>query len=663
MCGICGTWGAGGAQAVAAMVTAMRHRGPDDEGIVNDAQVSLGMTRLAILDTSPAGHQPFRNHDGSIWIVYNGEAYNFLSERRILEAHGHSFSSSSDTEVVLKMYEHYGDDFLLRVRGMFALAIYDRRRGPGRERLLLARDPFGIKPLLYASRGGRLIFASEVKALLASGLVRPEIDPEGLRLLLTLGSVYQPRTIIKGVDMLPPAHLMIVENGKQSVRRYWSLTANRYREFSHYSYDDLVAAVSVELAQSVALQLVSDVPLGAFLSGGIDSSLLVAMMAQNVTHRVKTFSVGFESEGAHLDETDEAERTAAFIGTHHSKVVVTGSEVRERLNDIAWSLDQPSVDGVNTYFVSRAAREAVTVAISGNGGDELFAGYPSFVFMAAEQRRREMSPFEATARSLIASVARQRAFDRCVPMSAGRIVARARGLAGFVSRYGNTSELFGALGASRLIAPDLRNHARIGSSLDRDLEPLDELSDGTTIQRVSALSLRGYNNNQLLRDTDAVSMAHSLEVRVPFLDPVVADAALSLPDRAKLGDVSLPWVERRSYRESGAKRILFDVGKCLLPPQFDSQSKRGFAMPFDSWLKGPLKEVAMDALSERSVRKRGLLNLREVATLRSDLGRDSVIWTKPWLLIMLELWCREVIDRSGIRPTRLGAETQRRLSV
>lgn len=645
MCGICGVWGRSEPRAVEAMVAAMHHRGPDDEGMYADDRVTLGMTRLAIIDTGVGGHQPMWNKEGTILIVYNGETYNFQSERALLEARGHTFSSSSDTEVVLRMYEHYGDDFLLRMRAMFALAIYDRRRGPGRERLLLARDQLGIKPLLYANVGGKLVFASELRALLASRLVEPEIDPEGLRLLLTYGSIYQPHTIVRGVSMLPPAHRMIVEGGAQRIERYWSLSARHQAEFSKLSYEELVAEVAGALEESVALQMVSDVPLGAFLSGGVDSSLLVAMMAQQVSHRIRTFSVGFESEGAHMDESDEAERTARFIGTDHSKVLVSGHDVRDRIEHIAWSLDQPSVDGVNTYFVSQAARQAVTVAISGNGGDELFAGYPWFIFMATDQWRRQANPVEAAARSLVASVARRRTFDRLMRSGAGAAITRARGLAGFVTRYGNTYQTFGALGTSRLLSPELRRQANVGCSLDTDLDPIDEIPEGTTIQRVSGLCLRGYNTNQLLRDIDAVSMAHSLEVRVPFLDPVVTDIALSLPDSAKLGDVTKLRERQYTYRDSGAKRILFDAGKNFLPRDFDLQIKRGFGMPFESWLRGPLNDVLMDTLSDQAVKKRGLLNPHEVAAVRAEVSQEHFLWMRPWLLMMLELWHREVLDK------------------
>src|ERR1041385_6389040 len=313
MCGICGVWGDEGPNrnidAVRAMVSALHHRGPDDNGLLEDINVVLGMTRLAIIDTSAGGHQPMVSPDGQVAIVYNGELYKFREERTILENHGYSFRSTSDTEVVLRMYEHYGDDFLLRMRGIFALAIYDKRSGRDQQRLLLARDHLGIKPLLYTTVKGRLIFASEIKALLASGLTGPEIDPIALRLLLTHGAILQPRTILKGVKMLLPGHRLIIQPGRDAqVERYWSLGLNRRSDLRVLSYEDQVQAVRSELEESVRLQMVSDVPLGAFLSGGVDSSLLVAMMAKLTSeHRLKTFSVGFEAEGKHIDETDYAQ--------------------------------------------------------------------------------------------------------------------------------------------------------------------------------------------------------------------------------------------------------------------------------------------------------------------------------------------------------------------
>jgi asparagine synthase (glutamine-hydrolysing) len=629
------------------MVGAMHHRGPDDSGVYSDGQVTLGMTRLAIIDTSSGGHQPMQTPDETISIVYNGELYNFREQRTDLEAHGYQFQSSSDTEVVLRMYEHYGDDFLLRMRGMFAVCVYDKRGGPGRERLLLARDQMGIKPLLYARGKGCFVFASEIKALVASGLIEAEVDPVALRLLLTYGSVYQPHTILKGVKMLLPAHRLIVERGRERIERYWALGVDRRAGLRNLPYEEQVRQLSDAMAESVRLQMISDVPLGAFLSGGLDSALLVALMARQVTgKRVKTFSVGFESEGRGMDETADAERTARFIGTDHTRVVVRGEDVRDRIRHIAYGLDQPSVDGVNSYFVSLAARQAVTVAISGTGGDELFAGYPWFRQTVIEAQRWQGQPWRGFARAAVAPAVRMTFFDELPPGRVRNRVEQLRYTTDFRTRYVGTYNIFGSEGAARLLAPPLRPQAGAGRSAYYDLGATDELSHGSAIERVTALCLRGYTTNQLLRDIDAVSMAHSLEVRVPYLDPVVADIALSLPDLAKMG-ASGPGgsPELMSYRESGTKRILLDVARPLLPEGYDLLPKRGFGMPFDNWLRGPLNEVLHEALSDERVRHRGLLDPIEVATVKNKFVEGWPNWSRPWVLMMLELWLQEVVDR------------------
>lgn len=646
MCGICGILGDTTQKNIEAMVLAMHHRGPDDSGIFQDDVIALGMARLAIIDVTPRGHQPMSNSNGSVWIVYNGETYNFQKERAALEARGHVFSSHSDTEVVLRMYEVYDDDFLLRLRGIFALAIYDKRKGYGKERLLLARDPLGIKPLLYTRVGSQFIFASEMKAILASGLVERKIDPEALRLLLTYGSITQPMTAVMGVKMLLPSHCLIIESGKERVERFWKLETNRRDGLKEMPYDELVAEVRSALEESVRLQMVSDVALGAFLSGGVDSSLLVALMSKISRHKVRTFSVGFETEGSHMDETDDAERVARFIGTDHTRVLVTGKDVRDRILHIASALDQPSVDGVNSYFVSLAAKQGVTVAISGTGGDELFAGYPWFINMVKACNRDNQYPLLATAKRLLASLVRQSFFD---PLAAGRfggVIDGVQTWSGFVSRYARVYQIFGAHGTSKILSSEFRSLSRVRREADYDITLADELPSAQPIERVSALCLRGYTQNQLLRDIDAVSMSHSLEVRVPFLDAVVVDLALSLPVNAKLGDISrLSNPEAATYRETGAKKILIDIGRGLLPEGMDLQQKRGFGMPFDSWLKGHLRDVLEDTLSETTTRNRGFFNEQEVQLLKKDFLAGQTNWPRPWLLMMTELWCREVLDK------------------
>ena len=640
MCGICGTWGRPDPAAVRAMVGAMHHRGPDDRGVWHDERIALGMARLSILDLSAAAHQPMATPDGGIHLVYNGETYNFADERRQLAAAGVPFTSHSDTEVVLRLYERHGDDFLLRLRGMFALALYDRRGGPGRERLLLARDQLGIKPLLYADSPGRLVFASELKALLACGLIGRELDPAALRLLLTLGSVYPPRTLLRAVRALPPAHRLIADAAGVRVERYWRLAVGRRADVARLPYPGQVEAVRAALAESVRLHRVSDVPLGAFLSGGVDSSLLVALLAREVGQPVRTFSVGFAAEGAALDETDAARRTAAFLGTNHTRVEVTGADVAAALPALIRGLDQPSVDGVNSYFVSQAARRGVTVALSGTGGDELFAGYPWFMLMANAAHQ----PPRAWRRAL-AGLARHPGWDRWLAGPCGPRLAHWRGVGGFLPRYAQCYRICDPPAAARLLHPDLRRAARAGRDPARDLAPTDELPDAPPVPRVSALCLRGYTASQLLRDIDAVSMAHSLEVRVPFLDLPLVDLALSLPDDAKLGPPDPAFdAAHTTYRSSGAKRVLIDAARPLLPPDFDQQPKRGFALPFDAWLRGPLRAAWQEAADDLATDARDLFAPGAVAALAARYAAGQLDWPQPWLLLVFARWRREFLS-------------------
>lgn len=645
MCGICGVWGETTLSQIETMVAAMEHRGPDDSGIYRDEAVTIGMSRLAIQDLSPAGHQPMGNPEQTVWIVYNGEVYNFQSERKLLEAQGQTFRSRSDTEVILHLYARYGDDFLLRLRGMFALAIYDKRRGRGHERLLIARDPIGIKPLLYARVGQRLIFGSEMKAMLASGYIRPEIDPVSLRLLLTFGSINQPRTILRGVNMLLPAHRMIIEGGRERIERYWSIEENRLPELKSQPYEELVRQVGDLLEESVRLQMVSDVPIGAFLSGGVDSTFTVGLMTKIAGRRVKTFSVGFEAEGASLDESGEAERSANFLGADHTRVVIRGADLRDRLPHVVRGLDQPSVDGVNSYFVSMVARRAVTVAISGTGGDELFAGYPWFTAMALHEQQVQ-NDLQGKFTKIAGQLGGHPIVERLLPRRWGNYFYRARHNAGFLARYGNAYQIFGAYGATKIINPHLHRSADAGRTMADDLEPTDELSHSGAVERVSALCLRGYTNNQLLRDIDATSMAHSLEVRVPFLDVPLLDLALSLPASAKIGNVTqVENVYTATYRSTGTKKILVDAGRRMgiLPEDIDLQPKRGFTFPMDAWLRGNMRDILDDTLSPQTTHSRGLLQPQEVEQVRQGFLEGQLHWTQPWLLMVLELWCREFL--------------------
>lgn len=593
------------------MVAAMHHRGPDDRGTYRRGRLALGMTRLAIQDLSLGGHQPMASPDGDVWMVYNGEMYNAPEERRHLEALGYQFRSSSDTEVILTLYRHYGPACLPRIRGIFALAFIDLRDDPDDPTVFLARDPLGVKPLLFG-RGadGSFVFASEMKAILASGAIAPTVEPRALRCLLEHGSVFQPETLIRGVTMVRPAHCVTIRGGEAKIERYWRLGVDRRPELRSADYGEQVAAMTETLRETVQAQLIGDVPIGALLSGGVDSATLTAMMAVEVGKNVRTFSVGFGQELAAIDETDIAGRFADHFGTEHTRLEIGHEMVRAELDRIVDGIDQPSIDGVNTYFVSKAAGEHVKVAISGTGGDDLFIGYP---WHAQMLRQRGGNDF----------------------------------LTAYSEAAGQFHQTFSATDVDRLIAPGLL--ARSPRDQRADYAAMDELAQFETVDRITALTLRGYTNNQLLRDIDAMSMAHSLEVRVPYLDTHVIDLALSLPIAAKLAHGVPDAPMRDSYRASGIKRILVDVARPMLPPGFDQVTKRGFGLPFGEWLNGPLLDIVKSVLRPERVARTGLLNARSMEQIQTILkdGKSISGW-RLWLLVICQLWA----ERMGIEPAR-----------
>lgn len=637
MCGIAGIFSRPDANSIRQMVAAMRHRGPDDSGLYLDHTVALAQARLAIIDTTTGGHQPMASESGLIQIVYNGEVYNFRSERALLESKGHHFKTQSDTEVVLRLYEEFGETFLQHLRGIFALAIYDKRGGLGKEKLLLARDQFGVKPLLYSEINGAFIFASELKALLASGLVPRQVDSESLQQLLSLGSIYQPRTMVEGVKALPPAHFMVVDRNGSKLQRYWSYGLDRVAGLRQLPYLEQVEQFRVALTESVKLQMVADVPVGAFLSGGVDSSLIVALMARETGGHVKTFSVGFEEGANATDESFEAEAIARHLGTDHTRVLVTANDMVMHLERFVSGLDQPSVDGLNSYFVSHAAAQGVTVSLSGTGGDELFLGYPWFANIQNSFDDAYPTPGISFARRL---AGRLNFINRRARLGHSVHVDTAA----FCETFGRQYHCFGPAAAHDLLSPIRRRNVSPRSFAD-DLMPCDELAGGELLDRASVFCLNGYTRNQLLRDIDACSMAHSLEVRVPFLDVGLMDFALSLPVSSKLRMSSRTLDPNASYAESGVKRIVCDVAQKYLPQDFlTARAKKGFALPYADWLKGPLAEVLADTMSMESVTKAGLFDPASVVRIRQDFLEGRRPWSHPWLFMVTELWRRQVLQ-------------------
>ncbi|MGD0792407.1 MAG: asparagine synthase (glutamine-hydrolyzing) [Terriglobales bacterium] len=606
----------------------LAHRGPDDSGTVllketqaEPVEIGLGHRRLAILDLSPLGHQPMQDPVTGNWIVFNGEIYNFRELRKELEAAGVEFKSHSDTEVILAAYRVWGESCLRRLGGMFAFALWDAPR----KRLLLTRDPMGIKPLYYHQSEQTFIFASEVRTLLRTGLVPRKADPTGVLSYLAFGSVYEPWTIVEGVRAVPPGHVLTVENGSVSSREYWNPLQSSLRAESESRSGNGVATADqlpAILRDVVLSHLVSDVPVGVFLSGGIDSSALVAVLSHNGV-RANTFSLVFQEE--EFNEGQYSREIARRFGTDHHEIPVSQQDTLAVLPEALCAMDQPTIDGINTYLVSAKTRAAgVKVALTGLGADEMFAGYSNF---------RRVPRMEAFSKRFgrLPRLAR-RPLSASVALFAGKrdrsrkLAELATGHDSIVHPYFLVRTLFGAAEREELFsAPDYQGSQQ---SLDRVLrESVSESQSLDPVNRVSYLEAHFYMRNTLLRDSDFMSMAHGLELRVPFLDRALVEACFRIPGNKKLQG-NLP------------KSLLLASLGVELPREIVNRPKRGFTLPFERWLRGEMRPVVEDALlksdwDQTSIRAS---TVREVWD-RFLAGETS--WSRPWSLFVLARWCEQ----------------------
>ena len=602
----------------------LAHRGPDDSGtvILHDSsrepvEIGLGNRRLAILDLSPLGHQPMHDPDTGNWIVYNGEIYNFREVRTELEGAGVRFASHSDTEVLLKAYACWGERWLTKFRGMFAFALWDAAR----HRLVIARDPMGIKPLYYAQSGAYFLFASEVRTLLGTGLVPRQIDPAGLINYLTFGSAYDPLTIAMGIHALPPGHMLVWDAGNLNISAYWDLIGNHESPPTSPSEGQAVEQLQPLLEEAVRLQLIADVPLGVFLSGGIDSSALVSILSRGGITPT-TFSIVFREAG--FSEAEHSRAVAKKFRTDHHEILVSQADVLAAVPDALGAMDLPTMDGINTYFVSRETRAAgVKVALSGLGGDEIFAGYSSFRNVPrAERFGRFWKRLPRPLRSSFAS-----AFSAVTPESDQnrKLAALARANERvlhpyFVTRMLFTPEQVDALSPLSTAAGDFaRASQRDALACSRSLDP---------VNRVSYLESRCYMLNTLLRDADFMSMSQGLEVRVPLIDHQLAKAVLALPGAWKLNGTP--------------KKLLVESLAGSLPDEIVHRTKRGFTLPFECWLREELRNEIEPVLTAQRIAAGPLADLldgNQVQQVWKDFLRGAVSWTRPWSLYVLERWC------------------------
>ena len=642
MCGINGIVGINkldSGNIIKNMNQALRHRGPDDEGVFVTENIALGHRRLSIIDLSSAGHQPMESTDGRYTIVYNGELYNYKEVK--LQIKDYHFKTNTDTEVILAAYSKWGVGCLEQFNGMFAFAIWDRKM----DELFIARDRLGIKPLYYfrksqdqrAEKGEKtknnfIVFSSEIRALLASALIPRKLDKDGLVDYLRYLSVNAPNTIINDVKMLLPGHYMVINRGSKendiAIHKYWNLGGNIDTSVSKKSYSEVCSDVYSLLLKSVERRLIADVPFGAFLSGGIDSSAIVGLMSKISPNKVKTFSVVFNEQ--EFSEAPYARLIAKKFNTDHHEINLKISDFIDELPSALTAMDHPSGDAINTYVVSKVTKHAgITMALSGLGGDELFAGYDIFKQTMKLKNNEWLNSFPSFIRGWAGDI-----LGMVKPGIAAEKIKRllTQNSINFNTFYPLSRQVFMDEQICNLLNLETLPINSVIDILEQTCHPQSVINNlsttsnyqQTTISTVSIAEISTYMQNILLRDTDQMSMAHALEVRVPFLDYKLVEYVLSIPDKYK--------------QNNEIKKLLIDSLGDMLPPEIYNRPKMGFVLPWKNWLKNELKDFCIEKLNSLSNRKS--FNKITIDKLWNDflLNEPTVSWSRIWLLVVLECW-------------------------
>ena len=637
MCGICGAISSTDIDAmmlVRRMTPTMTHRGPDDEGYLENGRLALGMRRLSIIDIE-GGHQPIFNEDGSVAVLLNGEIYNYRELRDHLWHRGHTFKTRADSEVVAHAYEEWGQDCVHHLQGMFGLAVFDSRHTFAGEEgsLFLARDRLGIKPLYYYHSNdinSQFLFASEVRTLLASGVIPKRISRSALESYLLFGSVGEPETLVEDVFSLPPGHRLTIKVGSApstlQPECYWNLGhAAASNGHSQTTAAEARQQVRELLQASVRRHLIADVPVGVFLSSGIDSTTLATLASREISG-VHTFTVGFPEQ--EFSETQIARRTAATLKTDHREILLASNDLLSNLGNAVAALDQPSIDGVNTFFVSAAARNAgLKVALSGLGGDEVFGGYSTFRRTPHYQKIASLGGRLPDGLRAAVTAAFTGASDGIAPGDAARKIA---------ALWNEPHSLPDPYFFSRALftPPQVTTLLQNGSTEVSGFRWWNWLAESAEQARkldpfsaVACMETQSYLVNTLLRDTDSMSMAHSLEVRVPFLDHELVEFVARLPEAVK-------------SRKGVAKSLLLSALDDLLPSEVVNQTKRGFTFPWAQWLKGPLKPTVEKGLSDFSAALEEVLNAAEARDVWHSYLTGHTSWSRPWSLFVLNEWTK-----------------------
>jgi asparagine synthase (glutamine-hydrolysing) len=631
MCGICGVVDLNSSECVNSeiirhMCQSLTHRGPDDEGYYEKDGISLGMRRLSIIDIVQ-GHQPISNEDKTIWIVFNGEIYNFQELKLNLEKTGHIFSTSSDTEVIVHLYEELGIGCVNHLNGMFAFAIWDQKK----RQIFIARDHLGIKPLFYCYQKNRLIFGSEIKAILEFPHIEQEIDLKALDQFLSIEYILAPRTIYTGIKKLPPGHFLIFNDRGLYIKRYWEVNAAPI----HLDRSSYIEQARSLLSDAIKKQMVSDVPLGAFLSGGIDSSSVVAYMSQASVEPIQTFSVGFEDTT--YNELPYSREVASRFGTRHHEEILF-PDIQSLLVKLVTHFDEPFGDFsiFPTYLVSTVARKYVKVALSGDGGDEVFGGYDTYLANSMDHIYKRLPGF-------IRSNLLPRIMDSIPPRPVKKgVINKAKRMVEGASLDPCLQHVRWMIFANQktrenMYHPDFFNALDEWSILPVFSDYFDQAKDFSPLAQQQYVDIKTYLADDILVKVDRMSMATSLETRVPLLDYRLVEFALNIPDGLKIA-------------RGKTKIILREAVQHLLPSKVLKKPKEGFSIPLKDWLRGPLKPVMMDLIGPESIRRQGYFNHETVSKMIEDhMNQRANHSHRLWALMVFEIWRQNAFRTAGIQ--------------
>lgn len=632
MCGICGILNFNEKEQIdkallQKMSGAMTHRGPDDEGIYVDNRVGMAMKRLSVIDLI-SGHQPIHNEDETIWIVCNGEIYNFKQLKDTLIKQGHCFYTGTDVEVIIHLYEQEGENCVEKLQGMFSFCLWDKPK----KKFILVRDRLGVKPLYYVLSGERLLFASEIKALLRGG-IDDEVNLKAVDYYLSFLYIPAPQTIFKGIKKLLPAHRLTYKAGQIRIEQYWDLSfkeETRIVKNEEYYCENIYSL----LKESIKMRLISDVPLGVFLSGGIDSSSIVALMSEIGISPINTFSIGYEgTQEASYNELKFAKAVASYFGTSHHEYVVK-PDILKLVPKLIWYLEEPFADSssILSYIISEIAKRDVTVALSGIGGDELFAGYPRYLGMHLAQYYQKVPLFM---RKHIIS----RLFEK-IPESTksanipGRMKRFIRGgVLSPVDRYIHWISFFDCRTKEQLYSPYLKERLRENDCTDSHRAYFNKIETAELLNKAFYLDLKTYLPDDLLFMADKMSMANSLEVRVPFCDHKLVEFSASIPYQLKIKGLNPKYLLKKSFKN-------------LLPESILRRKKQGFMVPLGLWFQKELKDYVLDVLSETNIKRRGYFRYDYIRWILNQHYQGKQNFSDHiWALIVLEIWHQIFIDR------------------